>query len=296
MSRVLVTGRDGQVARSLAERAASHPGLDLHFAARPDVDLAVPGSAAAAIAALRPTLVISAAAYTAVDRAEDEPGLAHRINAEAAGEIAEAAAAVGAPLIHLSTDYVFGGTGTHPIPEDAPIAPLGVYGRTKAEGEARVRTAQLDHLILRTAWVHSPFGANFVKTMLRLAATREEIGVVGDQRGSPTSALDLADVILALAVRRLSGDAAGWGETYHAAGRGEASWAEVAQAAMDEAARYDAPTATIRPITTADYPTPAQRPAWSVLDTAKLDRTFGLRLPDWRGGIANVVARLVADA
>jgi dTDP-4-dehydrorhamnose reductase len=143
--------------------------------------------------------VVNAAAYTAVDRAEQESDLARRVNADAAGEIAGAAAAIGAPLIHLSTDYVFGGTGTKPMSEDQPIAPLGTYGRTKAEAEARVREEQPDHLILRTAWVYSPFGSNFVRTMLRLAGEREEIGVVADQLGSPSSALDLAEVILALA-------------------------------------------------------------------------------------------------
>ena len=151
-----------------------------------------------------------------------------------------------------------------------------------------------DHLVLRTAWVHSPFGANFAKTVLRLASYRDEIGVVADQHGSPTSALDLAHVILSLAARRLSGDASGWGQTYHAAGSGEARWAQVAQAVMDEAARHGAPTATIRPIATADYPTPAARPTWSVLNSGKLERSFGLRMPHWRDAVAEVVGRLVA--
>lgn len=289
--KVLVTGREGQLARSLVERSAGLPGLDLHFAARPDCDLAVPGSAAAAINRVEPDLVVSAAAYTAVDKAEQEPELARRINAEAAGEIARAAASVGAPLIHVSTDYVFGGTGDRPMREDEPIAPLGVYGRTKADGEELVRAGQGDHLILRTAWVYSPFGANFVKTMLRLSRDREEIAVVADQVGSPTNALDLADVILSLAERRLTGDRHGWGETYHAAGEGEASWADFAAEIM----RLSGSATRIRPIPTSDFPTPAQRPSWSVLDGSRLGNRFGLALPKWRSSLPSVVERLVSE-
>ncbi|NJC06480.1 dTDP-4-dehydrorhamnose reductase [Sphingomonas kaistensis] len=288
--KVLVTGRDGQLARSLAERSAGLTDLDLVFAARPGCDLATKGSVAAAVRDTRPDLVISAAAYTAVDKAEQEPELAHRINAEAASELAEAAAAVGAPLIHVSTDYVFGGTGAAPMREDEPIAPLGVYGRTKAEGERRVREGQGDHLILRTAWVYSPFGANFVKTMLRLSRDREEIAVVADQVGSPTNALDLADVILALAERRHAGDRTGWGQTFHAAGSGRASWADFAAEIM----RLGGSATRIRPIPTSDFPTPAQRPAWSVLDGGKLRDSFGLSLPDWRASLPAVVERLVS--
>jgi dTDP-4-dehydrorhamnose reductase len=289
--KILVTGRDGQLARSLAERASDFPDLSLHFAARPECDLAVPGSAAAAIREARPDLVVSAAAYTAVDKAEQEPEIAQRINAEAVSEIAEAAAAISAPLIHVSTDYVFGGTGDAPMREDEPIAPLGTYGRTKAEGEAAVRAGQSDHLILRTAWVYSPFGANFVKTMLRLSRERDEISVVADQLGSPTSALDLADVILALAARRSTGDARGWGETYHAAGSGQASWAEFAAEIMRLA---DAQT-RIRPIPSVDFPTPAKRPEWSVLDGARLEQVFGLKLPQWQESLESVVKRLLDE-
>lgn len=289
--RILVTGRDGQLARSLAERSTSQPGLELQFAARPQSDLAVPGSVGAAIRDARPDLVVSAAAYTAVDKAEQEGDLAHRINAEAVGEIAQAAASVAAPVIHVSTDYVFGGTGNSPMREEEPIAPLGAYGQTKADGEAALRAGQGDHLILRTAWVYSPFGANFVKTMLRLSQDRDEIPVVADQVGSPTNALDLADVILALAARRLAGDASGWGETYHAAGSGRASWADFAAEIM----RLSGSDTRIRPIATADFPTPAKRPAWSVLDGGKLHRQFGLALPHWRESLPAVVARLAKN-
>jgi dTDP-4-dehydrorhamnose reductase len=187
---------------------------------------------------------------------------------------------------------VFGGTGTAPMREDEPIAPLGTYGRTKAEGEAAVRAGQSDHLILRTAWVYSPYGTNFVKTMLRLARERDEIAVVADQVGSPTNALDLADVILALATRRLDGDAGGWGETYHAAGGGQASWAEFAAEVM----RAAGSSTRIRPISTSDFPTPAKRPSWSVLDGSKLGASFSLALPEWRTSLPPVVARLVGGA
>ena len=290
--RILVTGRDGQLARSLAERSRSYPGVELRFAARPDCDLAVPGSVGTAIRDACPDLVISAAAYTAVDKAEQERELAQRINAEAVGEIAEAAAAVGAPVIHVSTDYVFGGSGDAPMREDETIAPLGAYGQTKAAGEAALRAGQGDHLILRTAWVYSPFGANFVKTMLRLARDRDEISVVADQVGSPTNALDLADVILALASRRLAGDASGWGQTYHAAGYGQASWAEFAAEIM----RLSGSETQIRPIATADFPTPAKRPAWSVLDGSKLKTQFGLVMPEWKESLPAVVARLLEES
>lgn len=290
--RILVTGRNGQLARSLAERSEFHSAVELHFAARPDCDLAVPGSVGKAIRDARPDLVVSAAAYTAVDKAEQERELAQRINAEAVGEIAEAAAAVGAPVIHVSTDYVFGGSGDASMREDEAIAPLGAYGQTKAAGEAALRVGQGDHLILRTAWVYSPFGANFVKTMLRLARDRDEISVVADQVGSPTNALDLADVILALATRRLAGDASGWGQTYHAAGNGQASWAEFAAEIM----RLSGSETRIRPIATADFPTPAKRPAWSVLDGGKLKTQFGLVMPEWKESLPAVVARLLEES
>ena len=292
--RLLVIGRHGQLARCLEERAGEHGGLSLGFAARPGCDLAEPGSAAATIVRERPALVVNAAAYTAVDRAEQEETLAHRINAEAAGEIAAAAAEVGAGLVHVSTDYVFDGSAERPWREDDAIAPLGAYGRTKAAGELAVRERNGDHLILRTAWVYSPFGQNFVKTMLRLAAEREEIAVVADQRGSPTNALDLAGLILTLAERRVGGDRDGWGRTYNAAGTGEASWAELAEEAMRASAAHGGPVARIRRIGTADFPTPARRPAWSVLDQGRLQEQFGLSLPQWRPSLEPLVARILA--
>ena len=193
--RILVTGRQGQVVSSLIEAAAGRPRLEIIAAGRPELDLADPASVHAAIQAARPDIVVSAAAYTAVDQAEDEPEIAAAINERGAGAVAAAAAGIGAPVIHLSTDYVFSGGGERPYREDDPAAPIGVYGATKLAGERAVAAANPRHLILRTAWVYSVYGKNFVKTMLRLAADRDSLSVVADQWGNPTSAHDIADAI-----------------------------------------------------------------------------------------------------
>ena len=291
--RIVVTGRDGQVARSLAERGAAGP-HELVFLARPDLDLAEPDGIAPAIAAARPDLVVSAAAYTAVDKAEGEEALATRVNGDGAGAVARAAAAAGAPVINLSTDYVFDGTADRPYREDDPVAPLGAYGRSKLAGERAVAGAGAPFLILRTAWVYSPFGANFVRTMLRLAGDRDELGVVADQRGCPTNALDIADAVLALADRWAAGDRAGWNAVYHLVGGGETHWADFARAIFAASQAEGGPAARVRDIATSDYPTPARRPANSRLDTARLAAAFGLRLPDWQSSLPPVVARLLA--
>ena len=234
---------------------------------------------------------MSAAAYTAVDRAEEEPALAEAINGTAPGVLARAAKAAGAAVIHLSTDYVFDGTADRPYREDDPTAPLGVYGRTKLMGEEAVRASGAAHAVVRTAWVVSPFGANFVRTMLRLAETRDELGVVGDQLGCPTSALDIADGLYALIAARRGG----WGaETFHLAGTGEASWAELASHVFKSSAALGGPSATVRPITTADYPTRAARPANSRLNTDALERATGWRAPPWRESATEIVERLLA--
>lgn len=289
--RILVTGRDGQIAASLAEQARLRPEIALEFAARPRVDLAIPGSLAAAIESARPDLVINAAAFTAVDRAEAEEALAFRINAEAAGEGAEMAGKLGIPFIQLSTDYVFDGTPGRPWREDDPIAPLSAYGRSKAEGERRVMAAFGNRCCVRTSWIVSPFGHNFVKTMLRLAAERDEIAVVADQRGRPTSALDLADALLELADRAVAGESAG---LWHIANGGEASWAELAEETMRVSREAGGPHAAIRSIASADYPAPAPRPANSVLDCTKARDELGIELPDWRESVGKIVRRLAA--
>lgn len=287
--KLLVTGRQGQIARSIAERAAYHPTLDIRFAARPEVDLAAPGSLARAIVAAHPDVLVNAAAYTDVEKAEQEAELAHRINADAAGEAAAAAASVGAAVIQLSTDYVFDGQVDHPYREADAVSPINVYGASKAAGEEQVRAANPRHLILRTSWIVSPFGRNFVRTMVEAARARDRLTVVDDQRGKPTSALDLADSILSIAA------GAPFGATYHLASEGEATWFDLARATMDECRAIGAPAAEVQPIRTADWPTAAARPVNSVLDCAFIAGALGVRLPDWRSSIPLLVQRIVAE-
>ncbi|MDB5697514.1 MAG: dTDP-4-dehydrorhamnose reductase [Alphaproteobacteria bacterium] len=293
--KLLVTGREGQLARSLVERAAHHPGIEIIAIGRPELDLEVPGAAEAIIKSVAPDIVINAAAYTAVDRAEDEPERAMRINGDGAGEVAAAARALGAPVIQVSTDYVFDGTSDEPYTEDAATNPLNVYGRSKLAGEELVRAANPDHLILRTAWVYSPFGNNFVKTMMRLAETRDTVSVVADQTGNPTSALDLADAMLK-AVRATSDDEGiGLGRTYHLAGTGSAGWFDVAVAVFDECKRLGLPTAEVQPTTSERWPTKAPRPANSRLDSARFERDFRHDMSGWRRSLAAVIRRLASS-
>lgn len=291
--RIVVTGKEGQVVRSLAERGAS-AGHDIVRLGRPELELANGADAiVATIAAARPEVIVSAAAYTAVDKAESERELAFAVNHEGAAAVAAAAHRLGVPLIHLSTDYVFDGAKGEAYVETDPTGPTGVYGASKLAGEQAVLAAHDDVAILRTAWVYSPFGTNFVKTMLRLAEDRDEISVVGDQRGNPTSALDIADGIIAIAANLVAGHDPGQRGIFHLAGSGDASWAEFAEAIFAASAANGGPSARIRPIGTADYPTPAKRPANSRLAGDKLALAHGVRLPDWRRSTANIVARLV---
>ena len=288
--KILVTGREGQVARSLAERNGAH---ELVFAARPDLDLADPASIARIIEAAKPDIVISAAAYTAVDQAEDEPELAEAINGEAPGHIGHAAAKVGAPVLHLSTDYVFDGSGERAWRENDPTGPVGVYGRTKLAGEEALAASGATYAILRTAWVYSPFGGNFVKTMLRLAESRDTLNVVNDQNGNPTSALDIADALLAVADRWQAEPAHGANAIYHFAGTGSTTWADFARAIFAESARHGGPTCTGTGIPASEYPTKAARPANSRLDCTKFAETFGHSAPRWEDSLGETVARLL---
>ena len=291
MRRIAVTGSKGQVATALAERAGS--GVEILALARPTFSLEDRASVLAGIEAAKPDVIINAAAYTAVDKAESEENLALRVNGEGAGHVAEAAARIGAPLLHLSTDYVFDGALDRPYREDDPTGPTGAYGRTKFIGEQRVADRQPNSAILRTAWVYSPFGANFVRTMLRLNESREEVGVVSDQRGNPTSALDIADTLLAIAARMHEDASASLRGIFHMTGSGEASWAQFAEAVFDDAHKRGRKLTRVKPITTADYPTPARRPANSRLDNGKLRAVYGLALPEWRVSLAQVSARLI---
>ena len=238
--------------------------------------------------------MVNAAAYTAVDKAEAEEELASRVNGEGAGFVAEAAAKIGAPLLHLSTDYVFDGALDRPYREDDPTGPTGAYGRSKLIGEKRVAARCPDSAILRTAWVYSPFGANFVRTMLRLNETREEVAVVADQRGNPTSALDIAAALIAVARRIRSDSSADLRGIFHMTGSGEATWADFAEAVFAEAHARGRRLTRVKRIATADYPTPARRPANSRLDNGKLGRVYGLALPEWRASLSTCCGRLIA--
>lgn len=288
--KILVTGRDGQLARCLTERAALDPSLIIVHAARPDVDLSRRGSLGDAIARVNPDLVVNAAAYTRVDDAEDEPELAFRINAEAAGEASSAAAGLGIPIIQLSTDYVFDGRNRDPYVETDETSPTGVYGRSKLAGEEMVRAANPKHCIVRTAWLYSPYGGNFVRTVVSAGAGGGTLSVVGDQYGSPTSALDLADGILRIA-STWAGDRPALG-TFHLANRGMASWFDLAVATQLAATAHAMGSAVVREIATSDWPTKAKRPSYSVLDSTKIETAIGWDMPDWRASLPRVVERL----
>jgi dTDP-4-dehydrorhamnose reductase len=238
---------------------------------------------------LQPTVVINAAAYTAVDQAEQDADAAFRVNAQAPGEIARWCAAHAVPLVHYSTDYVFDGRGDTPYTEDEPTGPLGVYGRSKRDGEDAVRAAGGRHLIFRTAWVYAAHGRNFLRTMLRLGAQRDHLRVVADQIGTPTPAALIADITAQVLQNptTLSG-------TWHLTASGQTSWHGFAQAIFEEALKQGVldKVPALEPITTAQYPTPAQRPAWSVLDNRRLQQDFGVSLPSWKQGLAQVMAEV----
>ena len=274
MSR-LVFGQTGQVARELARRAP-----EAAYLSREDADLSIPAICAEAIGTHKPNLVINTAAWTAVDKAEEEEAAATTINAAAPGAMADACAALEIPFLHVSTDYVFDGSGSAPWAEDAATAPLGAYGRSKLAGEAAIAAAGGPHTILRTAWVFSAHGANFVKTMLRLAETRDALNIVEDQVGGPTWAGHIAEALLAIA------DAfeAGKGQTgiYHFAGFPHISWAGFAEEIFAQAGKDVA----ITEIPSEAYPTPAARPKNSRLDCRKLTRDYAIPAPDWREGLA----------
>jgi dTDP-4-dehydrorhamnose reductase len=290
--RLVVTGSQGQVVRALAERGPPMD-VDLITLGRPQFDLLQPANIFAALETARPDVVVSAAAYTAVDLAESNATEAHAINATGAGEVARAAASLGVPVVHLSTDYVFDGALGRPYREDDPTGPIGEYGRGKLAGEQAVAAANPDHAILRTAWVYSPFGKNFVRTMLNLAATREEINVVADQHGSPTSAHDIADGVIRVARNLKETTAPGLRGVFHMTAQGEATWAGFAEAIFALSRTAGGPFARVKPIPTSAYPTPARRPANSLLDNAKLAREHGVSLPHWRDALASCMARLV---
>ena len=278
--KILVFGSTGQVATEV-QRQAEVTALD-----RSAADLSDPAACAAAIVAHAPDVVINAAAYTAVDRAEEEPELAQTINADAPGAMAQACADLAIPFLHVSTDYVFDGSGTAPWQVGDPIAPLGVYGRTKAAGEDAVRAAGGVHAILRTSWVFSAHGTNFVKTMLRLSETRDALSVVDDQIGGPTPAGGIAAALLTMARALVDGHQGG---TYHYAGSPATSWACFARETFAVAGK----SVTVTGIPTRDYPTPATRPLNSRLDCTSLEADFGITPPDWKSDLAQITSEIL---
>jgi dTDP-4-dehydrorhamnose reductase len=291
--KIAVTGVTGQVSQSLVDRGFTL-GHDIVAIGRPALDLLDPASIMQALAHEKPSVIVSAAAYTAVDKAETESEMAHAINAKGAGAIAEAARALGIPLIHLSTDYVFDGDLDRPYRESDTANPTGVYGASKLAGEKMVLDRYGDNTaILRIAWVYSPFGNNFVKTMLRLAKVRPEIGVVDDQIGNPTSALSIADGILQVAGNLAGNDAPGLRGIFHMTSHGTASWADFAEYIfLQNAALTGSDLPVVRRISTADYPTPARRPKNSQLDCKLIFERHGVALPEWRHAVRVVLERL----
>lgn len=292
MTRLLLLGAGGQVGREIAAQAAG-AGHELVALDHAGLDITDAAALTRALATARPEVVINAAAYTAVDRAESEPERAHLINAAAPGLIAQACAEQGAALIHLSTDYVFDGTKQGAYVETDPVAPLGVYGASKEEGERAVRAALARHLIIRTSWVYGIHGANFLKTMLRLAAERDRLTIVADQRGCPTATRDIADGLLA-AVPLLAAGTLAPG-TYHLAGTGATSWFDFATAIVERTGLHTGRHPEIVPITTADYPTPARRPANSELSSAAFAQASGFRAAPWQDRVVEVVDTLLAS-
>jgi dTDP-4-dehydrorhamnose reductase len=266
----------------------------LGYAQRPDVDLLRPASIAEALVEFRPDIVINPAAYTAVDKAESEPDQAFALNRDGARAVAAAAANQGAPIIHFSTDYVFDGSKDAPYVETDPVNPRSIYGQSKLEGERAVAAANARHIVLRTAWVYAPFGANFVRTMLRLAAERDQLRVVDDQIGCPTYAPDIAAATIAIA-KKVVGE--GWSPKFagvtHLAGPTALSWYEFATDIVRGAALRGGRLIPISPITTSDYPTPAKRPANSRLSTTRLVSVFDVRLPPLERSLAECLDRLL---
>ena len=290
--RVLVFGGTGQIGRALIH-AADARGWEVSAPSRAEIDICDARAVADCVRACAPSSIVNAAGYTAVDRAESEKELAFLVNLDGARILAETAAAAHLPLLHISTDYVFDGHATAPYVETDAVAPLGIYAQSKEAGERAVRAAAPRHVILRTAWVYSPSGTNFVRTMLRLGSERSELSIVDDQLGCPTAAADVAEAIATIlaAAQRPGFDA--WG-TYHCVGADAVTWYGFARAIFECAARFGVKSPKLRPVTTADYPLPAPRPAYSVLSTAKLERAFGIRPRPMRDSLTACLARILA--
>lgn len=291
--RLAVTGLSGQVVSALIDRAPEN--VEIIALGRPQLELAKRDAVMATLRHVRADTIINAAAYTQVDKAESEPDLAMRINGDGAGYVAEVAAELNVPLLHLSTDYVFDGKLDRAYREDDVANPITAYGRSKLSGEKKIRQAHDKHIIIRTAWVYSPFGANFVKTMLRLGRHKDEVSVVADQCGNPTSAIDIADALIKISQTVSKDKDRCFFGTFHMSGQGEATWAELAQNIFEETKSLGSKHVSVKRITTNEYPTPADRPKNSRLDNGKLKETFGFSLPYWQLSLKTCVQRLLEN-
>lgn len=278
--RLAVTGKNGQVVSALLALASAE--LEIVALGRPELDLTQPETVLKALREVKPDAVVSAAAYTAVDKAESEPDIAFAVNRDGARAVAQAASDLGIPLIHLSTDYVFDGAKDTAYVESDPTGPTSVYGRSKLEGERAVSEATDNYVVLRTAWVYSEYGNNFVKTMLRLGENRDEINVVADQFGCPTSANDIAAAVVTIARKLVEDSSAPLRGVFHLSGTGETNWANFAKQIFAFSAETGGKSIVVNDITTAQYPTPARRPANSRLDCSKLEEVYGIKLPSWQ--------------
>jgi dTDP-4-dehydrorhamnose reductase len=286
--RILVTGKNGQVGNSLVSQLATLPDVKFLALGRDDLDITDAEHVTKIVSEFKPNIVINAGAYTAVDKAESDIDTAYAVNCLGPKNLALAAAQVNAVMMHISTDYVFAGDKQGLYCETDPVNPQGVYGRTKLEGEQAVAQACPAHIILRTAWVFSEHGNNFVKTMLRLAQTRDVLGVVGDQFGGPTYAGDIAAALISIA-HSLNNGGTGYG-VYHYSGAPQVSWQQFAVAIFNAAEKQHVITSpiTVNAITTADYPTPAKRPANSTLDCSKIKNSFAIEPSNWQGALAAI--------
>ena len=289
--KVLILGRAGQVAFELA-RAAWPAGTAVTIAGRPEFDMARPETLEPVLAAAAAEVVINATAYTGVDKAESEPGLAFAVNRDGPARLAELCRERGAALLHISTDYVFDGTKPAPYLETDPVAPVSVYGASKAAGEAAIRAVAPRHVILRTSWVYGAHGQNFLKTMLRLGAEREELGVVADQHGAPTAAADIAAALVRIAEQVAGRAEAPWG-TFHYTGAGATTWHGFADHIFEAMLRVTGRRPRLKPITTADYPLPARRPANSRLDGSQIGHRFGIICTPWQEAVDRVLNELL---
>ena len=291
---IAIIGCNGQLGWELAKKAQQngYEGLALDF---PDIDIVKPASIKDNLISKNLSLVINAAAYTAVDQAESDTDKAYAVNRDGAANLAEFCEEATIPLVHVSTDYVFDGSKAGPYFEDDPVAPLGVYGQSKEAGESEIRRRLQEHLIIRTAWLYGVHGNNFVKTMLRFGKERDTMKVVDDQTGCPTCAADLADAIFVMTDHILSGKKISWG-TYHYCGEGAISWHGFAKAIFNNAQKYESfSVREVLPLTTDEYPTPAKRPPNSVLDCSKIERNFGICPLPWEKSLTEMIKTMYAD-